>query len=29
MDAGAIISAAAHAGYDISHLAGHLDQSLS
>ena len=29
MDAQAIISAAAHAGYDISHLAGHLDQSLS
>lgn len=29
MNSADIISAAAHAGYDISHLAGHLDQSLS
>lgn len=29
MDAGEIISAAAHAGYDMSHLAAHLDKPLS
>lgn len=28
-DSGEIVSAAAHAGYDISHLAGHLDKPLS
>ncbi|WP_196260708.1 TIGR01244 family sulfur transferase [Pelagibacterium limicola] len=28
-DAGEIITAAAHAGYDISHLAAHLDKPLS
>ncbi len=28
-DAGEIISSAAHAGYDISHLAAHLDKPLS
>lgn len=28
-DAGEIVSSAAHAGYDISHLAGHLDKPLS